>query len=149
MKYSVLTHYMSSQSWYLLWFSKTALLRSALVLSNFVFSSPLFPKPAQDHKVSICITLMCMMISWWCTYCLQEGFINMEVHFLTTSFALMHIAKIHVTPCLLCHNYVFTCSYILSSHDCIYVGGAYACYMFLQSFTYSLHIIYLKLWCML
>ena len=66
-----------------------------------------------------------------------------------TSFALMHIAKIHVTHCLLCHDYAFTCSYILCSHDCIHVRGAYACYMSFQSFTcYSLYL-YLKLWCML
>ena len=66
-----------------------------------------------------------------------------------TSFALMHIAKIHVTHCLLWHAYAFTSSYILSLHDCIHVGGAYACYMSFQSFTcYSLYI-YLKPWCML
>ena len=28
------------------------------------------------------------------------------------SFALMHIAEIHVTHSLLCHDYAFTCSYI-------------------------------------
>ena len=67
----------------------------------------------------------------------------------STSFALMHIAKIHVTHCLLCHAYAFTCSYILYLDDCIHVGGAYACYMSFQSFTcYSLYL-YLKLWCML
>ena len=66
-----------------------------------------------------------------------------------TSFAQMHIAKIHVTHCLLCHDYALTCFYILYSHDCIHVGGAYVCYMFFQSFTcYSLYL-YLKLWCML
>ena len=66
-----------------------------------------------------------------------------------TYFALMHIAKIHVTHCLLCHAYAFTCSYIPYSHDCKHVGGAYACYMSFQSFTcYSLYD-YLKLWCML
>ena len=141
---------MSSQSWYscgsmfLLW------LVDVLVLSNPILSGSSLPKSAQDHKVSICIELMCMMISCWCTYYLQEGHMNMKVHFfLSTSFALMHIAKIHVTHCLLWHVYAFTCSYILSSHDFIYVGGAYACYMFLQSFTCSLHVIYLKLWCML
>ena len=65
-----------------------------------------------------------------------------------TSFALMHIAKIHVTHCLLCHVYAFTCFYIPNSHDCIHVGGAYACYMSFQSFTcYSLYL-YLKLRCM-
>ena len=52
-----------------------------------------------------------------------------------TSFALMHIAKIHVTHCLLCHDYAFTCSHIPYSHDCIHVGGAYACYMSFQGFT--------------
>ena len=52
-----------------------------------------------------------------------------------TSFALMHIGKIHVTHCLLYHAYAFTCSYIPYSHDCIHVGGAYACYMSSQSFT--------------
>ena len=66
-----------------------------------------------------------------------------------TSFALMHIAKIHITHCLLCHVYAFTCFYIPYSHDCIHVGGAYACYMSFQSFTcYSLYL-YLKLWFML
>ena len=65
-----------------------------------------------------------------------------------TSFALMHIAKIHVTHCLLCHAYAFTCYYIPYLHDCIHVGGAYACYMSFPSFTwYSLYL-YLKLWCM-
>ena len=66
-----------------------------------------------------------------------------------TSFALMRIAKIHVTHCLLCHVYAFTCSYIPYLHDYIHVGGAYACYMSFQSFTcYSLYL-YLKLWRML
>ena len=66
-----------------------------------------------------------------------------------TSFALMHIAKIHVTHCLLCHRYALTCLYISYLHECIHVGGAYACYMSFQSFTcYSLYL-YLKLWCML
>ena len=86
----------------LLWFSYLLCLVGVLVLSNPVFSSSPPPKPAQDHKVSICITLMCMMISCWCTYCLQEGLMNMKVHFLHfTSVALMHIAKIHVTHCFL------------------------------------------------
>ena len=66
-----------------------------------------------------------------------------------TSFALMHIAKIHVTHCLLCHDYAFSYSYDLSSHDFIHVGAAYECYMSFQSFTcYSLYL-YLELWCML
>ena len=52
-----------------------------------------------------------------------------------TSFALMHRAKIRVTHCLLCHAYAFTCSYIPYSHDCIHVGGAYACNMSFQGFT--------------
>ena len=57
-------------------------------------------------------------------------------------FALMHMAKIHVTHCLLYHGYALTCFYISYSHDCIHVGGAYACYMSFQSFTcYSLYFI--------
>ena len=66
-----------------------------------------------------------------------------------TSFGLMHIAKIHVTHCLLRHAYAFTCSYTSYVHDCIHVGGAYACYMSFQSFTYYPLYLYLKLWCML
>ena len=66
-----------------------------------------------------------------------------------TSFALMHIAKIHVTHCLLYHVYAFTCFYIPYSHGCIHVGGAYACYMSFQSFAYNSLYPYLKLWCML
>ena len=62
----------------------------------------------------------------------------------------MHIAKIHVTHCFLCYDYAFTCSYIPYSHDCIHVGGAYACYMlFFQSFTCLSLYLYLELWCML
>ena len=65
------------------------------------------------------------------------------------SFAVMYIAKMYVTHCLLCHAYAFTCFYIPQLHDCIHVGGAYACYMSFQSFTcYSLYL-YLKLCCML
>ena len=51
------------------------------------------------------------------------------------SFALMHIAKIHVTHCLLFHAYAFSYSYGLSSHVCIHVGGANVCCMSCQSFT--------------
>ena len=58
-----------------------------------------------------------------------------------TLFSLMHIAKIHVTHCLLCHDYALTWSYVPYLHDCIHVGGAYECYMSFQSFTYlSLYI---------
>ena len=72
-----------------------------------------------------------------------------EGTFLTsTSFTLMHIAKIHVTHCLLGHVYAFTCSYIQYSHDFIHVGGAYACYMSFQSFTCCSLYPYLKLLCM-
>ena len=75
---------------------------------------------------------------------------NMKVHFLlSTSFSLMHIAKIHVTHCLLWHVYAFTYSYDLSSHDCIHVGGANACFIFFQSFTCYTSYRYLELWCML
>ena len=73
----------------------------------------------------------------------------MEVHFLYTSFILMHIAKMHVTHCLLCHAYAFTCSYIPSLHDCIHVEWAYACYMSFQIFNCLSLYLYLKLWCML
>ena len=66
-----------------------------------------------------------------------------------TPFALMYIAKIHVTHGLLCHAYAFTCSYIPYLHDCIHVGGAYACYMSFQSFTCLSLYLYLKLCCML
>ena len=54
---------------------------------------------------------------------------------ISTSFALMHIGKTHVTHCLLYHVYAFTYSYDLSSHDHIHVGGANACCMSFQSFT--------------
>ena len=60
MKYLVLTLYMSSQSWYscgvfcLLW------LVDVSVLSNLVYAGSFHPKPTQDYKVSICITIMCM-----------------------------------------------------------------------------------------
>ena len=46
-----------------------------------------------------------------------------EGTFLTfSSFALMHIAKMHVTHGLLCHAYAFTCSYVSYLYDCIHVG---------------------------
>ncbi len=80
-EYLVLTLYMSSQSWCSCGFLFLDCLVGVLVLSNCVLSSSPPPKPAQDHKVSICITLMCMMISCWCTYCLQEGLMGMKVHF--------------------------------------------------------------------
>ena len=81
MCYSVLILYMSSQSWYscgcfcLLW------LVGVSVLSNLIFTGSFHPKPTQDHKVSICITIMCMRNSCRCTYYLQEGLMSMKVHF--------------------------------------------------------------------
>ena len=69
--------------------------------------------------------------------------------YIFTPFALMHIAEIHVTHCLLYYDYAFTCSYTLYLHDCIHVGGAYACYMSFQSVTYYSSYLYLRLWCML
>jgi len=138
MWYLVLTLYMSSQSWYSCDFFCLLWLVDASVLSNFVYAGSFHPKPTQDHKVSICITIMCMRNSCWCTYCLQEKLMSMKV-FSLTSFALMHMAKIHVTHCLLHHVYALTCFYVPYSHDYIHVGGVSVCYMTFQSFTcYSL-----------
>ena len=64
-----------------LWFFCLLWLVDVSVLSNLVYSGSFLPKPTQDHKVSICITVMCMRISCWCTYCLQ-GLMSMKVHFL-------------------------------------------------------------------
>ena len=139
---------MSSQSWCSCGFFWLLWLVGASVLSNLIFTGSFHPKPTQDHKVSICITIMCMRNSCWCTYCLQEGLMGMKI-FPLILFSLMHMAKIHVTHCLLYHGYALTCFYIPYSHDCIHVGGAYACYMSFQSFTcYSLYL-YLNLWCIL
>ena len=143
MWYLVLTLYMSSQSWYSCGFFCFLWLVDASVLSNLVYAGSFHPKPTQDHKVSICIKIMSMTSSCLCTYCLQEGLMSMKV-FSLIFFALMHMAKIHVTHYLLCHGYALKCFYIPYSHDCIHVGGAYACYMSFQSFTcYSLYL-YLK-----
>ena len=75
--------------------------------------------------------------------------IHVGIPILPTSFALMHTAKIHVTHCLLCHDYALTCSYVPYLHDCIHVGGAYACYMSFQSSSCLSLYLYLKLSCML
>ena len=53
----------------------------ASMLSNLIFIGSFHPKPTQDHKVSICIIIMHMRNSCWCTYCLQEGLMSMKVHF--------------------------------------------------------------------
>ena len=66
----------------LLWFFFLLWLVDVSMLSNLVYSGPFPSKPTQDHKVSICITVMCMRISCCCTYCLQEGLMNMKIHFL-------------------------------------------------------------------
>ena len=81
MWYLVLTLYMSSQSWYSCGFFCLLWLVGVSVLSNLVYAGSFHPKPTQDHKVSICITVMWMRISCWCTYCLQEGLMSMKVHF--------------------------------------------------------------------
>ena len=65
----------------LLWLFCLLCLIDVSVLSNLVYSGSSLPKLAQYHKVSICITLMCMKISCWCTYCLQEGLMCMKLHF--------------------------------------------------------------------
>ena len=66
----------------LLWFLKLLCPVDVCVLSNLVYLGSSLPKLPQDHKVSIFITVMCMRISCWCTYCLQEGLMSMKVHFL-------------------------------------------------------------------
>ena len=81
MEYLVLILYMSSQSWYSCGFFCLLWLLDVSVLSNLVYSGSFLPKPTQDHKVSICITIMCMRRSCWCTYCLQEGLMSIKVHF--------------------------------------------------------------------
>jgi len=60
MWYLVLTLYMSSQSWYSCGFFWLLWLVDVSVLSNLVYAGSFHPKPTQDHKVSICITIMCM-----------------------------------------------------------------------------------------
>ena len=60
MWYLVLTLYMSSQSWYSCSFFCLLWLVDAPVLSNLVYAGSFHPKPTQDYKVSICITIMCM-----------------------------------------------------------------------------------------
>ena len=62
-EYLVLTLYMSSQSWYSCDFLLLLCLVGVCMLSNLVYSGSSLPKLVQDHKVSICITLMCMKIS--------------------------------------------------------------------------------------
>ena len=71
-----------------LWFFCLLWLVDVSVLSNLVYSGPFPSKPTQDHKLSICITVMCMRISCWCTYCLQEGLMSMEAHFLYLHLSL-------------------------------------------------------------
>ena len=56
----VLTLYMSSQSWYSCGFFCLLSLVGTSVLSNLVYTDSYHPKPTQDYKVSICITIMCM-----------------------------------------------------------------------------------------
>ena len=82
MWYLVLTLYMSSQSWYSCGFFCLLWLVDASVSSNLVYAGSFHPKPTQDYKVSICITIMCMRNSCWCTYCLQEGLMGMKVFYL-------------------------------------------------------------------
>lgn len=119
----------------LLWFFKNALSRVFLCYLTLFSKAHSFKSQPKTTRLSICITLMCMMISCYCTYCLQEGFINMKAHLSTISSALMHRAKMHVTHCLLCHAMHSHIS-IFSLHECIYVGGGYACYMSFQSFVH-------------
>ena len=73
--------YMSSQSWFSCGFSCLLWSVGVSVLFNLVCAGSSHPKPTQDHKVSICITVMCMRNSCLCTYCLQEGLMSMKVHF--------------------------------------------------------------------
>ena len=149
MWYLVLTLYMSSQSWYSCGFFCLLWLVDVPVLSNLICAGPFHPKPTQDHKVSICIKIMSMRNSCLCTYCLQEGLMSMKV------FSLIIICSdaygqdaCNTLPTLswLCS---LTCLYISYLHECIHVGGAYACYMSFQSFTCCSLFLYLKLWCML
>ena len=80
-EYLVLTLNMSSQSWYSYDLLFLLCLVDVLVLSNLVYPGTSLSKLAQDHKVSICITLMCMKISCYGIYCFQERLMNMKIYF--------------------------------------------------------------------
>ena len=70
-------------------------------------------------------------------------------YFILISFALMHVAKIHVTH-LVSHPVVHLHSksnYLLKG--CTLVGGAYVCYVFLKALIHFMLYSYLNLWCML
>ena len=80
-EYLVLTLYMSSQSWYSCVLLFLLCLVDVPVLSNLVYPGTSSSKLDKDHKVSICITLMCMKISCCGIYCLQERLVNMKVYY--------------------------------------------------------------------
>ena len=148
MWYLVLTLYMSSQSWYSCGFFCLLWLVDVFVLSNLVYAGSFHPKPTQDYKVSICITIMCMRNSCWCTYCLQEGLMSMKVF----SLIIFCSDAYGQDTCNTLPTLSWLCSQMLLYsiftwlHTC---RGSNAWYMSFQSFTcYSLYL-YLKLWCML
>ena len=137
---------MSSQSWYSCGFLLLCCLVHVSVLSNLVFSGSSLPKASSIpqgkymHHTHVHEDLLLMYILLARRTHKHEGTFPVF-----TPFALMHIAKKHVTHCLLCHDYALTCSYLPYLHDCIHVGGAYACYMSFQSFTCLSLYLYLKL----
>ena len=67
---------MSSQSWYSCDFLLLLCLVDAPMLSNPVCSGSSLPKPAQDHKVSICITQSQIHLfnQHWCASVLNKRF---------------------------------------------------------------------------
>ena len=116
-EYLVLTLYMSSQSWYSCDLLFLLCLVDVLVLSNLVYPGTSLSQLAQAHKGRIGSPLLGRKISCYGMYMphthVHEDLLLVYILFArethehegifpaSTSFALMHIAKTHVTHCLL------------------------------------------------
>jgi hypothetical protein len=129
--------YMSSQSLYSCWFYFSLFEEIILCYLTLFSQAFLFRKLIKDLKVSICITLMCMMIS-----CLLHILFARKNHgHEDTTFSFFCSDAYSQDTCnslRIPYYCASVCLRLSSLNGCTLVGGVYACYMFLKAFIYFL-----------
>ena len=101
----------------LLWFPEIALIRVFLCYLSLFTQVHLLQASSRPQGKYMHHTHVHEDLLLWYILFAREIHEHEGIFPVSTPFALMHIAKTHVTHCLLCHVYAFSYWYDLSSHD--------------------------------
>src|SRR3954469_18800499 len=112
------------------------------MLSNLVYAGSFHPKPTQDYKVSVCIRIMSMRNSCFCTNCLQEGLMSMKVFLLIIFYSDAYGQD----TCNTVPTLSWLCSHILlySILTCLHTCRGSLCLLHVLPKPYLIFFVYLS-----